>query len=181
MSSRPVRPVEAPAAGRLALAALLERAEEIIECEVTGESMQPTLPAGSTLRIRPGRSSPPQHGEVIAMAIRDRLIAHRVVRADRGTGHILTRGDADLLPDPPVALEWIVGRVVEAKIDGRWQPVPPPPHRPLVRTISAGLVFALVAALMSVNLALADRLAHILIRVARRAGSAGDPWQERRS
>jgi len=173
MSSRPVRPVEAPAAGRLALAAMLAKADAAIECEVAGGSMLPTIPPGSILRIRPNRGAVPSRGDVIAVAIRDRIIAHRVVRADAGTGHLLTRGDADLLPDPPVPREWVLGRAVEVRVDGTWQPIPPAPRIPAARTAAAALATGLVAATMALSLSLADRIAHAMIRAARRPALSG--------
>ena len=165
----PVRPTDKDAARRLALASLIGRKNGLIECEVQGCSMGATLPEGCSIRVEPGSPRLLSRGDVIAVAVGKQIMAHRIVRVP-GDGakrpHVLTRGDAHFVPDPPISMEWIIGPVSEVRIGGRWSPVGPAPRKLAYLAAVAALSDTLVAGLMSINLTLADRTAHALIYAA---------------
>ena len=54
---------------------------QTVRLRVYGDSMQPTLLDGDQVEVRP-LVAPPTTGEVVACAVGERLIVHRVLRAD---------------------------------------------------------------------------------------------------
>ena len=82
-----------------------------------GSSMQPTLPPDCEIAIVPISDKLPL-GSLIVFAGNDSaLVAHRLVhRTDR---HLVAQGDARLQPDPWLDPAQVLGRVVEALVNGR--------------------------------------------------------------
>lgn len=108
------------------LGAMLQRSNAVIESEIRGASMGPTLPSQAKVRITCRANPDYQLGDVVAYWWDDALIAHRIVARGmhpRTHGFYLTRGDGHYLCDPAVSAGAILGRV-SAWFDGaRWLPV----------------------------------------------------------
>lgn len=87
---------------------------------LAGTSMQPTIPAGSLLAIRP-LTSPPLPGEVVVFVREGKLIAHRLMRRVRLGRRVawVAQGDNCPLPDPLLSPQQIIGRVYAASHAGQ--------------------------------------------------------------
>ena len=145
----------------VAVADLLGRAGREIESTVRGDSMGRTLPAGSRIRISRGTPDDVALGSVVAVAAGDMIFAHRVV-GRRGTW-LLTRGDGVLLCDEPVALDRVVGVVTHCNDGSGWRPV----AQPAVERRSAALYRRVLLAMMALSVALAGRVARLVMRASR--------------
>ena len=77
--------------------------------KVTGTSMIPTLRPGEIVFVEP--CSSPEPGDIVAFALGEGLLVHRVVRSEAGS--VTCRGDNRLADDPPVPLGAILGKVVQ--------------------------------------------------------------------
>jgi signal peptidase I len=119
----------------LAVAALWKKTSREFVTSFAGTSMQPTIPAGAAVTVRCGGDV--AVGDVITYVWKDRPIVHRIVAVARG--RFLTRGDAEVLPDP-VLLERdaIVGKVLRVCRDGAWI-APAFPSRSAVASMIAHL------------------------------------------
>lgn len=97
-----------------------------------GRSMEPTLPAGSRLRLR-FRRGPGRPGEVYAYLRREAVIVHRLVAVQPVPGSnqtlCLFQGDGNARPDPPVPAAAVVAVVTETR--------PPVRARSLLRRLAA--------------------------------------------
>ncbi len=85
--------------------------------------MGPALPPGSRIRIELIDRARYEIGEVIAFLVGSQVIVHRVVHrggAGAAAGHVLTRGDATLVPDPRLQQVRILGPVTGVWREGRW-------------------------------------------------------------
>lgn len=111
----------------LAVAARWRAESRILESVVAGGSMGVALTSGSRIRIQLSSRLAYDPGEVIAILPESQFVVHRVTtRArGRGRGHVLTRGDSVVVPDPPVELRRVLGPVTEVEGAGGWGPVPP--------------------------------------------------------
>jgi hypothetical protein len=81
-----------------------------VECRIRGASMEAAIPRGSRIRIS-FSSGPQRVGDIVAFMIGERIVVHRIVHS--GAGHLLTRGDAMRLPDPPIEAAAVLGAVDE--------------------------------------------------------------------
>ncbi len=87
-------------------------AESPLTVTVTGHSMEPCLPPGSVVEVRPAPRYWP--GDVLAFRDhRERFTTHRLIGYLPGRGglRLVTQGDARRAPDRPLAPERILGRV----------------------------------------------------------------------
>jgi hypothetical protein len=75
---------------------------------VSGTSMAPLFCRGDVILVRLGGVRP-RLGDVVVRRQSGVLMVHRVVKVDGE--HVVTKGDASLSPDPPVALDDILGVV----------------------------------------------------------------------
>ena len=101
---------------------------------VRGRSMQPTIPSGSEVRVVPLRGRAPRVGDVaLARLPSGAPVVHRVRRADSAT--VVLRGDSVVACDPPVASEWILGRVDAVRTDAGVRPLSS--RAPIVWRVSA--------------------------------------------
>jgi len=155
----PETPNEAAAGARLqAIADVLRRSGGEVEATLEGRSMEPTIPAGATIRIRGVPAAEIQVGDVVAIPMEHVLMVHRVVirgRRGRARGFVVTRGDGLWLVDPPAPVSEILGVVTAMHVGGSWRS--PGPAQPPLAQSSAALVPALVfrgALAVSVGLAL---------------------------
>jgi hypothetical protein len=81
--------------------------------EATGGSMGSLIPPGSRLLVEFGRA-PERPGEVIVFRRDAAIVAHRLVarRGHRGrTERLIAKGDAEALPDRPIARDDVLGVV----------------------------------------------------------------------
>ena len=109
--------LQADAARVVALAARLKGPGRSITSTVQGASMGSALPSGSRIRIALTGGEHHELGQVIAFLSDGHVVVHRIVHrcaSGRSAGHVLTRGDATLVPDPPVAYAHILGPVSRA-------------------------------------------------------------------
>jgi hypothetical protein len=97
-----------------AAGALWKQSGRTITAAFGGASMEPSIRAGQPVTIRCGFDI--AKGDVVLFFHCDRMIVHRVVALS--ATHVLTAGDAHVLPDPFVA--------ERAAIVGRVEDVPPP-------------------------------------------------------
>jgi hypothetical protein len=139
--------------------------------------MEPTIPRAAEVLVEFGAEGRP--GDVVACLMGGRLVLHRLVMACPGLGLVVTRGDASVVPDPPIAAAQVVGRVVGVRQDGDVAPPGPAPASVLrglvlsttVRVLrrSPGAARRLIAALWLVRRCL------VLLPRAARARLAGLP------
>ncbi len=79
---------------------------------VVSGSMEPAIPVGSAVYVKPADPAQLAVGEVIAFQSGQSVITHRVVQNDPAGGCILTQGDANSQPDMnPVRYREVIGRV----------------------------------------------------------------------
>jgi len=159
-----------------AFASILKQNERSFECEVRGRSMGETLRDGTRIRVESGESKSYVPGQVVAFLCGDAVIAHRIVhtgRRGRARGHLLTRGDACFLPDPPMPVEAVLGPVMT--LDGAGaagSPPPPAPSRAGLRALSREMVTRAISTLMVVHPALAQRAVRAFIAAGRMLGKS---------
>ncbi|MEZ4768877.1 MAG: S24/S26 family peptidase [Caldilineales bacterium] len=90
--------------------------ERVFRWQLTGKSMEPTLPSGCEIEIVPLPARLPL-GTVVVFANGSTLVAHRLVHRSRG--HLVTQGDGRRQPDRWLVPAQLVGLVDKARIDGR--------------------------------------------------------------
>jgi hypothetical protein len=91
-----------------AIATLWKRERRTFTASFGGVSMLPTIAPGAPLEIVCGDDASP--GDVILFLHRGQVVVHRLL-ATRGEW-MLTRGDANAVPDLPIAREALVGRAI---------------------------------------------------------------------
>ena len=90
----------------------------VVECRIRGASMEPAIPRGSRIRITFSRGLH-RVGDIVAFMVADKIVVHRI--AHRAGRHLLTRGDAMLLPDPPLDAAAVLGEVAEIDSGTGWR------------------------------------------------------------
>lgn len=80
-------------------------------------SMLPTLRVGDTLNVEAAQAAEVSLGDIILYFQGGRFCTHRVV--DRRGTSLITRGDANVRINSPVAAEECLGRVASAERDGK--------------------------------------------------------------
>lgn len=122
-----------------AIASLWKKTGRELVARFGGTSMEPTISPEAELLLRCGDQAEP--GDVIAVLIHDQVVVHRVEA--RGRGFILTRGDAQILPDVPVRdPAAVIGRVVGIRQGEGWREPDAPPRswaRAVVRSVFASI------------------------------------------
>ena len=132
-----------------------------LECRISGGSMGTAVPGGSRLRIGVSADAAYPVGRVVAFLVGTRVIVHRIVyrgRRRHARGHVITLGDAVLVPDLPVPLDSILGPVLELEDKGRWRPPTPAPARSLGRRLAARMMITAAGLALELNVGLARRL-----------------------
>ncbi len=84
---------------------------------VRGTSMMPTLQPGDVCHVQVEPSFHLRAGDIVIYWRKSRPVVHRIVFCWRGW--IIARGDNQACPDPPVARQAILGRVVSAERNNR--------------------------------------------------------------
>jgi hypothetical protein len=139
------RLLRADPARTLAVAQSLRGPGRWVESTVSGMSMGPGLGPGSRIRIALVHRARYEVGEVVACLTGDQVVVHRVAhrgRAGAARGHLIIRGDATLVPDPPVEHDRVLGPVTGVWCAGEWVP----PGGPLRRSSRARMARALLLA-----------------------------------
>lgn len=83
---------------------------------VLTQSMEPAMPVGSAIYVRRCDPQALEQGEIITFRLSEAtglVETHRVVENDTQAKQLITKGDANALPDVnPVSYERVVGKVV---------------------------------------------------------------------
>jgi hypothetical protein len=113
-----------------AVAELWRRSGREVTTQFGGTSMLPTIPPGVDVVLQCPAS--PKVGDIIAYVRADRLVVHRVVTLSDTLGWVLTCGDAEVVPDPPITDPTsVIGTVTKVRRDGTLViPPPAPPSLP---------------------------------------------------
>ncbi len=100
--------------------ALLEN-ERLLEINVRGNSMYPTIKGGGVARVVKCKLLDIKQGDIIVFKLNGKLIAHRFMRMvqSEGGSKLLAKGDNNVHYDPPFAEVDLVGRVEGLVIDGK--------------------------------------------------------------
>jgi len=104
---------------KLELAAEVLTSSGRLRLGVTGWSMLPAVWPGDTLTIESANSEAVSDGDIVLFRRDGRFFVHRVLGKIVKNSTILTRGDAMLQPDPPVANRDLLGKVVFILREGR--------------------------------------------------------------
>ena len=100
-----------------------------IDIHLQGGSMSPSIPRGSMIRVQLNHKGGYNPGQIVAFLHAGRIMAHRIHYCGSGKSakhYFLTRGDATLLPDPPVLVQSLLGPVIAFQKDNEWVPPGPP-------------------------------------------------------
>lgn len=80
--------------------------------DVVSGSMEPEIPVGSVLYVKPVEPTTIAEGEVIAYQDTDAVVAHRVLYNRTTLGEFVTKGDANNTEDrAPIPYAAVIGRV----------------------------------------------------------------------
>jgi hypothetical protein len=105
----------------------LDRRGRAVICS-QGRSMQPAIPEGSFLEVRPMAPDELEPGDLIVYHRGGDVYCHRLLR--KYAKECLVKGDALLAADPPVAWQQVLGRVAILIEDGeRFVPLDAPEQR----------------------------------------------------
>ncbi len=120
---------------------------ESVRFRAGGCSMHPFIRDGDVLTVSPFAGRGPKLGDVVAFRRSgdDRLLVHRIVAG--APGCFVTRGDAALEPDGPIAAGLLLGRVTRVERGVHEVRLGRRPERLLLAALSRhGLLTPLVAA-----------------------------------
>jgi hypothetical protein len=142
---------------------LLRNSGGVFESTISGTSMDPTLPHGARVRIRPLAQREYHEGQIVACVLKDELFAHRIVFCELQA--IVTQGDNRVLCDPPTRKNQILGEVAEYCVGDGWiaPGAPPRPRRPGVTAAN----LRMVRACTRVHFELGRRVAGTVLHVGR--------------
>lgn len=138
------RLLRADAARTLAVVERLRAPGRFVESTVTGMSMGPGLGPGLRIRIALVPRTRYEPGEVVAYLAGNQVVVHRVAHRGRAAArsYVVTRGDATLVPDPPVERGRILGPVTGVWRASGWVPPGGPPQRSLRARLARALSLA---------------------------------------
>ena len=100
----------------------LLRSGQSIRFRAPGRSMYPTIKENETITVQPVAPSGIKTEDIILYRLDEVVIAHRVVRIERGEhggSRFILRGDASGVPDEPVEPAQVLGKVVSVERGGR--------------------------------------------------------------
>jgi hypothetical protein len=106
--------VELDGATLQAIANTWKRDQRTFQVTFGGVSMLPTINPGQEVRLL-CTSVLPTPGTVVAFIHRNQIAVHRLLASSRDGQWLITRGDAHVLPDPPVPASAVVGIVETEK------------------------------------------------------------------
>lgn len=155
---------------------------------VSGGSMMPGLAPGTRIRIALVPGAPQVPGEIVAYLSGAQVVVHRMLhrgRAAAARGHVLTIGDATLVPDPPVPQARLLGAVTGVWRGGAWTPPPAAPRRSFRARLARSICIAAALCVVYVSPRAAGRALMALHRTTgavraamarhRRRGRTGAP------
>jgi hypothetical protein len=151
----------------LAFSGFLGMSSREFEFLLQGGSMRPILPDGSKIRVRPAADEQFMVGQVLTYVVKDRMVAHRLVRSvkSRSKEYLITRGDATVCCDWPVPATSVVGIVIGFSTRESWQSVGQPPERSFGFRWLAFLISSLIASILRVSPSAAVWTAKRIIRI----------------
>jgi len=161
--------LRADPARALAVADRLRAPGRTFESTVSGMSMWPVLPPGSRIRVALEPRARPAVGDIVAFLAGGQVVVHRVVHrgsAGAARGHVVTLGDATLVPDPPVPETAVLGAVTGVWTADGWAPAKGPPHRRLRARAVRALTTAAAVVLLRLDPGIAARVLAGLHRAA---------------
>jgi signal peptidase I len=101
----------------------LLRSGRTIRFRAPGHSMSPLIRSNDLLLVQPIDSGGVRRGDILLYRSADQLTAHRLVDVHPDSGaaapRLVLKGDARRTPDPPVAPDQILGRVVAVERNDR--------------------------------------------------------------
>jgi hypothetical protein len=147
----------------LALAASLRAPSRVVESTVKGLSMGSSLPPESRIRIEMSHHQRFEIGAVVAFVAGNQVIVHRVVH--NGRDHLLTRGDARLVPDSPVRRDQVLGPVTAVTRNGAWMDLDLPRRRSPRSRICSSAILQISAAMLRVSPRATGTLVRLLHRL----------------
>jgi hypothetical protein len=160
----------------LAVADSLRAPGRSIESTVSGFSMGASLPPGSRIRIALLPDATYAAGDVVAYVAAQQVIVHRVLHCGRfgaARKHLIARGDATLVPDPPIAFDHVLGPVTGVWQAGEWKA----PAAAWRRSAHARVLRAVLAALALAAMYLSPRATPwALLALHRGAGRLRLAW-----
>jgi signal peptidase I len=126
----------------------LAKANHSVDIPIRGGSMGASLPEGTLIRVSLGDGAAWRAGDIVVFRQHGQIVVHRAVARTRR--YLITRGDARIAPDAPVAPDCIVGKVtgIVGSADVREPPASPRRHW-LVRLAH---FFAFATTVFAVNL-----------------------------
>jgi hypothetical protein len=127
-----------------AAAGLWKKERRELTARFSGTSMQPVIPPGTEVRVRCGADV--REGDVAVCQEGTRVLVHRVIAVSRKNGWILTRGDATAVPDLPVRLSSVLGRITGLVTEHGDRDLPEAPDTPARRLARRACSFLLRAA-----------------------------------
>ncbi|MBO1679032.1 signal peptidase I [Bittarella massiliensis (ex Durand et al. 2017)] len=97
----------------VALAILLPMLLGYREMAVLSGSMEPAIPVGSIVCVKPTEAPQLQAGDICTYLLPDgsTYVTHRVLRVDSDARTLVTQGDANDAPDGEIAFSRVFGRV----------------------------------------------------------------------
>ena len=169
MSDAPVA-----AAELVAVAALWRQQKRELVARFAGVSMLPSIPAGTPLSVV--CHGFPSAGEVILAIHRGQPLVHRLLAVSRDGRWFLTRGDANVVPDVPVPVDALIGRITGVSEGEAIRAVPALEERGLQRVARAVSIAAFRIGPRSARAVVSAlwRLWWLAVRI-RRAGAAARP------
>jgi hypothetical protein len=112
--------------GRLeAIAAIWRRERRQLAARFGGVSMEPTIAPSAEVLLQCGVHPGP--GEIAAFTVANRILVHRVMARSPAGTWLLTRGDANAIPDPPISDIALIGTVVRVRHGDQFVEPPGPP------------------------------------------------------
>lgn len=108
-----------------AAARFWKKEQRILTARFSGVSMEPTIAPGAEVRVHCGAQV--QEGDVAVCQEGARVLVHRVIAVSRERGWVLTRGDATALPDLPVPVSSVLGRITALVTQEGDRDLPPAP------------------------------------------------------
>jgi hypothetical protein len=103
-------PLDTPStASNTAIVLSLLRDNTPVSFAAHGPSMNPTVRDGETVQVQPIRPAHLRPGAILLYPHNGRLVLHRLVRIDRGTGRCLLTGDATLSGTESVSANTVEG------------------------------------------------------------------------
>jgi hypothetical protein len=157
----------------LPLAGHFRDCQAVFESAIRGSSMEPAIPSLARLRVQVREQQPCRLGDIVFYLAEtlpgttyDGYIVHRAVyqrRSGSPVDYLLTRGDNNLVPDPPVRSTQVLGTVIAVQTPSGWGPPAPPVPGPFYKRAIRAITLTAMCAALWCSAATARRLAALLL------------------